>query len=347
MNNENDLADLVQTQAAMIAELRERIDRLEDRASRPSLERHVSVVELEPDTSRRGFLKLAGFAAAGAAAVVVGNAQPAAATDNSAILQAQVNTGTLPTTVTNAGASGSATSGVKAIGPQESIGLYGISNGPPAVAGVFPPSLAVGVLGDSDGGFGVYGQSLRGYGLYAGGIGRIGLDVHGVTFGPSGPTGGGYQLGDIVRNVSGETFSCVVAGSGGAAKFRKLAGPSTAGQLHLFGSQPRVGNTFNTSLIGVNSRQSFSVASAAPGATAVLGTVTTYSPSAFASPFGAGGYATVIAGGGIAAGVSVTFTAGQMFMSGLFVSPVVSSTIDVLVFGSAAHVTVDLVGYYL
>ena len=82
------------------------------------------------------------------------------------------------------------------------------------------------------------------------------------------------------------------------------------------------------------------------GVTAVLGTITVYSPSAFTTPFGAGGYAAVVPTGTAVAGVAVTFSAGQMFMSSLFVSALNAGGVDVYVQGSAAHITVDVIGYY-
>lgn len=353
MEKETDLAELVIAQSAVIAELRQRIDRLEERGNRSTPQRDVPVVELAPDTSRRGFLKLAGFAAAGAAAVVAGSAQPAAATDNSAINQAQVNTGSLPTTVTNTGASGSAISALKGIGPQESVGLYGISNGPPPVGGVYPQSFAVGVLGDSDGGYGVYGSSSRGYGLYSGGNGRIGMAPMGVAFDANGPSTGSYSTGDIVKNANGDTFSCVVAGPSPTAKFRKLAGPSTAGALHVLPRPVRVydsrasggpitsGVTRTVSLL--SGTAGGSPASAVPAGAAAalfaLGVVGTSGPNGWLSAFAAG---TAYPG---TASLN-WFGAAQILNTTTWSSVDGSANVNIYCFGSTDFV-VDVIGYCL
>ena len=86
MTNSSDesLADVVRGQAALIADLQARLDRLESSPVGPAERLHrtaSTAVGNDPGeaTSRRGFLRLAGAAAAGAAVVAVGNASPAAA----------------------------------------------------------------------------------------------------------------------------------------------------------------------------------------------------------------------------------------------------------------------------
>ncbi len=221
------LHDLVQSQAALIEDLRTRMADLETRLAANSGTRTAALTSepIPPETSRRGFLRLAGVAAAGAAAVVVSNASPAAATDNSAILQGVPNTGTQQTTVINSTNSPTAVSNVAAVrgnGGTNSVGVWGDANG----------ELGAGIVGSSASGYGVYGDGGAGYSVYAGGgRARYGLGSH-IT-GSSPPTTGGYLLGDILRNFNGDLYVCVVAGSNGSAQFRKLAGPNTAGTLHL------------------------------------------------------------------------------------------------------------------
>lgn len=231
------LDDLVRSQVAMIEDLRTRVAELETRLVAGSSDVRTSErdelrsgaltsVPTPPETSRRGFLRLAGVAAAGAAAVVVSNATPAAAlTGDNAILGSS-NSANLPTIVTNSINSPpgvvSNLAAIRGNGGTNSVGVWGAANG----------ELAAGIVGSSTSGYGVYGDGGVGYSVFAAGSrARYGLASH--IDGSAPPTNGGYLLGDILRNSNGDLYVCVVAGVNGTAQFRKLAGPSTAGALHL------------------------------------------------------------------------------------------------------------------
>lgn len=218
MSEAQALADVVRVQAEMIAELRSRIERLEGSNESGSAESAPAPPDVPAKTdasgdapSRRGFLRLAGLSAAGAAVAVVGSAGSAAAVDGGTFSGAETvytNTGA---DVTKAGVKGTFTQA-------GGIGVLGqADNG----------ASAAGVIGSALNGYGVYGTSSTGYALYAGSNGRLGFDPH--LSGSTAPTTGGYKLGDVVMNSNGDLYACVVGGSGGAAKFRKLAGPGTLG----------------------------------------------------------------------------------------------------------------------
>lgn len=177
-------------------------------------------------TSRRRFMLLAGAAATGAG-LAASRAVPAAALDNSAIIQGQVNTGSLQTDVVYSGAAGTDKAALKGTAQSGSNGLWGRSDG----------TTGAGVLGESSSGYGVIGSSQTGYDLFAGGNGRIGLAA--LVTGSGSPAAGTFALGDILRNSNGDLWCCVVAGSVGTAEFRKLAGPATSGQLHILPAAPR------------------------------------------------------------------------------------------------------------
>ena len=219
---------LLRSQAALIDELQARVARLE--ASGPARLAAVPSPTAEviaasdfgvETSSRRGFLRLAGAAAAGAAVAAVANATPAAALDGGTYSGSE-------TVFTNSTSTDPAKSGVKGTFTTAAVGGIGV------LGQADTTSAAAGVVGASVAGYGVYGSAGTGYALYAGSNGRVGFDPH--LTGTGAPTSGAYKLGDIVMNTAGDTFSCVVAGSGGAAKFRKLAGAGTTGQLHLSGA---------------------------------------------------------------------------------------------------------------
>lgn len=177
-------------------------------------------------TSRRRFMLLAGAAATGAG-LAASRTSPAAAADNSAIIQGQVNTGSLQTDVVYSGAAGTDKTALKGTAQAGSNGLWGRSDG----------TTGAGLLGESSSGYGVFGSSQTGYDLFAGGNGRIGMAA--LVTGSSSPVVGTFGLGDILRNTNGDLWCCVVAGSVGTAEFRKLAGPATSGQLHILPAAPR------------------------------------------------------------------------------------------------------------
>lgn len=201
------------------------VARLRAPASSPSPAEVEEPVDRRPD--RRDFLRIASVAATGAAAAAILRPTAAAAADNEAVF---LGTGNNPhnvestmTAITHSGAGGLEIAAFRGLGPANSNGVWGTSLG----------NLGAGVFGTSDYGYGVFGAVSVGYDLYAGGNGRQGSRSH-LTSGT--PVSGAYAAGDVFRNgsdTSAELFVCVLPGTGSAAQFRKLAGPSTAGALHV------------------------------------------------------------------------------------------------------------------
>lgn len=167
------------------------------------------------------------------------------------------------------------------------------------------------------------------------------------------PISGEYALGDIVRDASGNMFACVGAGTPGV--WRKLAGPQTAGQLHLLPSPQQAAETRSglgvagTAPIPIGGSVTVNVGSTVPsvpaGATGVIGTIGAFAPSG--PRFTASGNLAVVAGGAGPAGLAVTFLTGNDFAASLYVSALSAArTLSVFSYGSSAHVSMDVIGYF-
>lgn len=283
---------------------------------------------------RRDFLRLAGAAAAGATVMALGNASPAAAVDGGSYSGTE-------TVYTNTGSDASK-SGVK--------GVFQNSNGIGVTGEANIGNVAAGVLGNSTSGYGVFGYSVDGYALCAGGNGRLGLYPH--VAGAGSPTTGGYLLGDIVRNEVGDTFSCVVAGSGGAAKFRKIAGPNTAGQLHFFAQPTRFVNSSSAIRMTVlNGRIDIPLAGQSQNSTLIP----TNALSLFGTVYGVcraqtTGWVTLFPSDGDpnSGFLSATATFDNRFFQGAFFMAKLSSAGSLAVFTSGlSDVILDISGYTL
>lgn len=219
------LLEAIERQSDAIEALERRLEELEsgNRGGTGALSRlvaeQVDPVDDSRSISRRSILRLVGATAVGAVAAVAASTTPAAAANGSSIIIGDAaNSGTAMTVLTNSGGiNDTAVGGFKAIGASGSNGVIGQSSG----------STSAGVAGLSAAGYGIYGESTSGYGLFSGGNGRIGLSAHTSS---GAPTAGTYAAGDIIRDGSGNLFACVTAGTPGI--WRKLAGPSTAGQFH-------------------------------------------------------------------------------------------------------------------
>lgn len=226
--------------------------------------------------SRRGALKLAGAAAAGAVvAAVAGSAAPAAANNGDAMTLGQAGDGTvvadsqhqsigqtrfdwLPLS-TGAGFlfQGGVTN--KNHDAEFPCALAGWTTSTPNPTGVFGRSTIAngyGVVGLSTGGDGVAGiatgggsssAGLRGVsGQYAIAANRsvkanLFLQPNNDSIGPSPKTPppsrtDAHRVGEM-DNVNGDLWWCVVAGSPGI--WRKVSGPAAAGQLHVLASPTR------------------------------------------------------------------------------------------------------------
>jgi hypothetical protein len=211
----------------------------------------------EPKTaSRRNMLKLAGAAAAGAAVAVASNAMPAAAADGAPVIAS----GTAATTQT----SRSTTEFVytNSLPPQVngvlvgtfaaanlfiarddrdgvSLGNSSASGYPAASAGYAYRTVANGVYGyTATNGFGVVGSG--------GGNGSVGLLGRGAAANLELLPGGAaaparsdaHRVGQVICDEGGDTWICVIAGTPGT--FRKIAGATTSGTLHLLPLPKRV-----------------------------------------------------------------------------------------------------------
>lgn len=334
----------VAAQRLLLEELRVEL-RLTSRSSTvpnspPEIDDRPEVDSASGGDDRRVFLRRVLGVAAGAGVVgVIGVAAPAAAVNGDAVVVGQSKTGTLPTEVTNTDAGTDlAVSAFKATGPADRIGLSGVASG----------LTGVGVQGESNAGYGVFGTSTTGYGVYVAGNGRLGTAAH-VALGR--PASGAYALGDIVRDGAGTIYCCVEAGTPGM--FREISGPTSTGALHFI-NPVRVANTFDgigvsIGVVPLNGQKTVTIVSPAIPSTAlaVIGSVTAYSPSAFSTAYASGGYLAVNAFGGGTAGVSNTFQVNTMFNSSLFVSKLTTgNSVQVNSFGSASHVTIDILGYW-
>jgi hypothetical protein len=330
-----------------IAALEARLAALEESASSPS-ERHD-----ERRENRRNFLKLAGAAAAG----VVGASamRPAAAADTDSLVIGAANTGALSTRLTSPTLSGIAFAVTNSAASSDfGDAVYGLSSG---------ASNSYGVRGRSEAGYGVIGESNSGYSLYAGALGRIGSNPH-ISSGP--PTSGNYRAGDIIRDLLGNYWCCVVGDGTGVGTWRKLAGPATAGQLHLLPAPVRAFDSRASEVPGnaaqgglgpfINGTQrTVSLALNAPGtatplvpagATAALVTVAVFQISGegfmtlYRNGTSAGptinAYWGNIAGNQVATLTAVALDAGRQF--------IIRSTIAG---GPSVSAAIDVVGYYL
>lgn len=350
-----EILELLRTQAEEIASLRQRLDRAEsmvasarsgapteqlESPAQPATGLGVAAAASDPIEGRRTFLKLAGLTTAGGAAAALLRATPAAAADGDTVRQGSANdaanTTSTTTTVTNSGASGLAVAGLRGVGPSNSNGVIGTSNG----------SAGAGLLGTTDTGYGVIGSSTGGYALYAAGNGRIGLDSH--VGGSAAPSSGTYQLGDILRDSTGNVWCCVVAGSPGT--FRKVAGPSSAGSFHFLATPFRAYDSrpsglpatgVKSPLVAVGAR-SLSLSSIVPagtiGVALNVAVVSTISPGYLAV------YATGIAYPGTS---SVNWTTtGQIVSNFVFSAVSASASLELYCGQGGADVIVDVVGYF-
>jgi hypothetical protein len=187
-------------------------------------------------TSRRRLLRLGGAAAAAGVAVAAGTltgrapiARAAAELDSNYV-QMGVNypnycaTGTFlqpvslssPVTLLDVNNQSTLTfdtlhaCGVKGSGPSGGNGVIGFASG----------VGSKGIWGQSDSGIGVLAQSGTGYDVWLGGTGRLYQQPQGSA---GAPTSGDHFPGEQVRDVNGELWICVGAGTPGT--WRKVAAP--------------------------------------------------------------------------------------------------------------------------
>jgi hypothetical protein len=229
---------------------------------------------------RRAFLRMAGVGAAAAAGGLLATARPAAAVDPQDIDMNTTNTATSQTTVTGAfdapvlqvqnTASTANARALLATANRSGIGTIRADN-------------------SAGGGYGVVGNAVNGADFQAFGSGIYAMQPHLNAVGTF------HRVGDIYHE-NGTFQACITQGTPGT--LRILAGPNTAGSLHVLASTIRIYDSRpnNPPFIGiktplgqfeervVDAKQ----AGAAPaGATAVMVnlTIVSQSPAGFLSAF--------------------------------------------------------------
>jgi hypothetical protein len=259
------------------------------------------------------------------------------------------NAGVFGQSETQEGVYGSSTSGT---------GVYGQSTSGTGVDG--RSTNSAGVFGLSSNDFGVAGVSSTSAGVRGGGAtGLLGVGTTAnlsipAWLGRVAPTSDAiaHAAGDVVTDVGGNVWLCVAAGTPGT--WRKVAGPGTAGSLHLLaapvraydsrpGTSPTVGP--KTKLSG-NTSRSLSVRANSTGvpaeATAVSVTLLLVNAST------SGGNLTLWAGNASRPSANAMVWGGN---AGRFASTAItriSPTGTVLVAASApTDLVLDIVGYYL
>jgi hypothetical protein len=276
----------------LLARAEERIAALESRLAKLDSQSVSATSSMDEVSSRRGLFKLAGAVATGAIAQTVVSASPAAASTTGPYVGLGVaETSTATTSITASGPAVAFQATNNSAGTVD--GVKGVSNG----------AAGAGVSGDSANGFGVFGTTSTGYAVYSNG--RLGVGQFVID---GAPKTGIYALGDIVRDAVGNMFVCVLAGTDSAASWRKIAGPSTAGQLHLLPSPLRA----------YDSRPGYSAAVGGDGIISAANERVVTLSSGYNSSAGANQAA--VPAGALAAYVSlsVTSTQGTIGWLGLF-----------------------------
>jgi hypothetical protein len=320
----------VSDQAAEIAELRAQLAELRNVVS------EVSTASPEQSTSsRRGMLRLAGAAVAGAATTAV-TARPAAAANGDSVIIGQNNSGTASTNllsnttnlamlVWNTNTSGS---GLQAIGGP--YGIEGRSSTGTGVSGFSASGTAI--EAESTSGTGIVAQAPAGTAVRAEGAvngvlgisprvgvtgsGGNGTGVFGEGFaygvfsnGPFGmgplpivPVSGTFRVGDLILVVD-TIYVCVSAAPN--LRWRKVGGPAVAGGFHAItpyrAADTRRGTAAAPLVIGsdriLDINQAIDPATGAPGAVILPAgaTAIAYNVTAVA-PTGTGGFLSVVPG---------------------------------------------------
>ena len=374
------------TDIAELHALRARIDQLEAQVASEQAARD------EQRTTRRGMLRLAGAAAVGGLAATVA-ADPVAATDGSAVLAGVFgNTATLPTGIaasatskayglacyeTGLGALDGYVGRPAVFGHATNIAFnVGVAGHNAAVNGVgvvgadtAPDNSAIGVAGISTSGVGVRGAGglagVRGVGDGIGVDARASNGVGVMAKGTQGavrlvtdevgepPTRDGfYDIAVLEIDDGGNVWYCFESGTPG--KWRKLAGPSSAGTFHAI-KPTRVydSRAGGPGRISSGSNRLISVANGsdiggplnivAVGATAVAGNITV------TDTIGDFGYLAINPGGDLIEGASTInwFAARQTLANGVSLTLNASRELTVICNGGGStHFIVDIAGYY-
>jgi hypothetical protein len=182
-----------------------------------------TLADNNPEPSRLGRRKMIlGVAAAGVGASVVAGAEPASATDGSALIVGKANTAKATTSVTTT--TGNGLEGTTSAGEGQ-VGVEGIdtsSTGGYGVVGLSSAGVGVAGFSEADGKYAVAGNDTStggGYALY-------GLSTHGT-----GVYGTSATLDGVLGNSTGEGSGAVVgiaSGKGGIGVFAYATGPGAS-----------------------------------------------------------------------------------------------------------------------
>ncbi|KGN39589.1 hypothetical protein [Knoellia subterranea] len=318
---------------------------------------HASTTTERRTADRRSLIRNATLAAGGVVAANVALARPAAANDPNDI--------TLSSSKTTAGLTGATTTHVGAgaafMFQTGNVWSPGSSAYGCAVAGwANLPSKPHGVYGWT----GQPGYAVIGYGnaststgaMFHGGRANVFLQPSGAS--PASRSDA-HSTGEFIEDSAGNLWVCV--GSGSPGRWRKLAGPATAGAYHALtpgraydsrlavpGPQGPIGPGANRTISVAHSRNPSTGAVVTSnfvpaGATAVFINFTIVSTAG-------GGYLTVNPGGTTSIGASAINwnSTGQVVANGLAVALNASRQLTIVNgSGGRAHFIVDVMGYYL
>lgn len=297
-----------------------------------------TTAESQRRTSRRGLIKAVGAVSAGAAASALVHTQPAAAADpNDVVKNVQNNT----SDETEIRATSNIPSGRNVFLAQSTA----FSSGSRTAA-------VAGWAGDNEIYNGVYGytegrttNTNTGHALIANAAFGSRSNILLLTTSLSDPTQSGiaHQRGELIRDTSGNLWLCTSSGTPGT--WRKLAGPTSAGSLHLlsspvraYDSRPSEGGA-GPNGGGGSQTVNLRVAGVPTGFNGALVNLTTVTPSA-------AGFAVIYANNAVQPSTSsVNFTAGSVV--GNNATTRVDSTGFARFFSSATtNYVVDVMGYY-
>ncbi len=331
-------------------------------------------------SSRRGVLRLAGAAAAGAVATLATRALPVAAVDGDAVTvgltksttpgsresTALVYTNTLVPQVTAPDASKlNANLFVVRDDPNNPVTFNpSVSQNPAAVAGYAYRTVANGLYGYTQNPGGGYGAVAVGAvpgstGVYAQGM-KANLELKPGGTAPAARVDP-HNLGELVVDTTGDLWVCIVSGTPGT--WRKLAGAATAGSFHplaptrVYDSRatlPTPGPLLNGStprLVSVKDKRDLNtgvvaVADVVPaGATAIACNLTVVNTVG-------GGFLTVNPGGNnTVSGATINwFATGQILNNGVIVQLNDQRQVTVIgggTTGTRTDFVLDVTGYFL
>lgn len=320
-------------------ELREELARLRAR---------VEELEGEGRTNRRGALRLAGAAAVGGAAALLGS-QPAAALTGAMQFGASNNAGNTQTSLASTATN---TLSISSVGGK---GVNALSTG-----------AGTGVLGRVDdpvaNGFGVWGMALGtlGHGVVAeGGQAQLYL-APGVGVGPS--KASLHSAGEIAYDDTTDAFwACVTPGTPGT--WRKLASAATAGSFHAISParvyDSRKPNPGPQAVLATGANRTISVADGRDTGTGGINATNVVRTGATAVAYnltvvntvGTNGFLAVNEGGNttVAASIINWSASGLALANSSVVKLDTSRQITVICGGTdtSCNFIVDVVGYYL